>query len=114
MAVGEPSDKTEELGKVSADMAFRFMILMEMEGTELIVGWIEIRILDEQDRKYKKSAVFSDDDDADLIGVPYQTYAFERINPDGIRICNFRGKGRNQQYSDKKAVIAGSTLWTKI
>ena len=56
----------------------------------------EIRILDGRTGTIKKSAKtpFSDDDDADLIGVPYQTYAFERINPDGIRICNFRGKER--------------------
>ena len=52
--------------------------------------------LDGRTGTIKKSAKtpFSDDDDADLIGVPYQTYAFERINPDGIRICNFRGKER--------------------
>ena len=61
------------------------------------MGWdFEIRILDGRTGTIKKSAKtpFSDDDDADLIGVPYQTYAFERINPDGIRICNFRGKER--------------------
>ena len=93
--LGEPSDKTEELGKVSADMAFQ---VYDGDGSdEVIVGWdFEIRILDGRTGTIKKSAKtpFSDDDDADLIGVPYQIYAFERINPDGIRICNFRGKER--------------------
>ena len=93
--LGEPSDKTEELGKVSADMAFQVYDIDGDGKDEVIVGWdFEIRILDGETGTIKKSAKtpFSDDDDADLIGVPYQTYAFERINPDGIRICNFRGK----------------------
>ena len=95
--LGEPSDKTEELGKVSADMAFQVYDIDGDGSDEVIVGWdFEIRILDGRTGTIKKSAKtpFSDDDDADLIGVPYQTYAFERINPDGIRICNFRGKER--------------------
>lgn len=95
--LGEPSDKTEELGKVSADMAFQVYDIDGDGRDEVIVGWdFEIRILDGRTGTIKKSAKtpFSDDDDADLIGVPYQTYAFERINPDGIRICNFRGKER--------------------
>ena len=95
--LGEPSDKTEELGKVSADMAFQVYDIDGDGSDEVIVGWdFEIRILDGRTGTIKKSAKtpFSDDDDADLIGVPYQIYAFERINPDGIRICNFRGKER--------------------
>lgn len=95
--LGEPSDKTEELGKVSADMAFQVYDIDGDGRDEVIVGWdFEIRILDGRTGTIKKSAKtpFSDDDDADLIGVPYQIYAFERINPDGIRICNFRGKER--------------------
>ena len=95
--LGEPSDKTEEQGKVSADMAFQVYDIDGDGRDEVIVGWdFEIRILDGRTGNIKKSAKtpFSDDDDADLIGVPYQTYAFERINPDGIRICNFRGKER--------------------
>ena len=95
--LGEPSDKSEELGKVSADMAFQVYDIDGDGRDEVIVGWdFEIRILDGRTGNIKKSAKtpFSDDDDADLIGVPYQTYAFERINPDGIRICNFRGKER--------------------
>ena len=93
--LGEPSDKTEELGKVSADMAFQIYDIDGDGKDEVIVGWdFEIRILDGETGTIKKSAKtpFSDDDDSELIGVPYQIYAFERINPDGIRICNFRGK----------------------
>lgn len=32
--------------------------------------------------------------DEDLIGVPYGHYAFDRINPDGVRICNLSGGDR--------------------
>ena len=74
--LGEPSDKTEELGKVSADMAFQVYDIDGDGRDEVIVGWdFEIRILDGRTGNIKKSAKtpFSDDDDADLIGVPYQS-----------------------------------------
>lgn len=93
--LGEPSDQTEKLGKVSADMPFQVYDIDGDGKDEVIVGWdFEIRILDGETGTIKKSAKtpLSDDEDSDLIGVPYQIYAFERINPDGIRICNFRGK----------------------
>lgn len=95
--LGEPSDQTEELGKVSADMAFQVYDIDGDGKDEVIVGWdFDIRILDGETGAVKKSArtPYSDDEDSTLIGVPYNTYAFERINPDGIRICNFRGKDR--------------------
>ncbi len=95
--LGEPSEQTRVLGKVSADMAFQVYDIDGDGKDEVIVGWdFEIRILDGATGQVKKSAKtpFSDEDDRELIGVPYQTYAFERINPDGIRICNFRGKER--------------------
>ena len=45
--LGEPSDKTEELGKVSADMAFQVYDIDGDGRDEVIVGWdFEIRILD--------------------------------------------------------------------
>lgn len=93
--LGEPSDQAEKLGKVSADMPFQVYDIDGDGKDEVIVGWdFEIRILDGETGTIKKSAKtpLSDDEDSDLIGVPYQIYAFERINPDGIRICNFRGK----------------------
>lgn len=92
--LGEPSEQSEKLGKVSADMAFQVYDIDGDGKDEVIVGWdFEIRILDGETGRIKKAAKtpLSDDDDSTLIGVPYNTYAFERINPDGIRICNFRG-----------------------
>ena len=95
--LGEPSDQAEVLGKVSADMPFQVYDIDGDGKDEVIVGWdFEIRILDGATGQIKKSVKtpYSDEEDEVLIGVPYQTYAFERINPDGIRICNFRGKER--------------------
>jgi len=95
--IGEPSEKSRRLGKVSADMPFQVYDIDGDGRDEVIVGWnFEIQILDGVSGQIKKSVKtpFSDDDDAGLIGVPFNTYAFERINPDGIRICNFRGKSR--------------------
>lgn len=96
--LGEPSEKTEELGKVSADMPFQVYDIDGDGKDEVIVGWdFEIKILDGMTGAVKKSAKtpFSNDEDDSIIGIPYNTYAFERINPDGIRICNFRGKERS-------------------
>ncbi len=94
---GTPSDNADKLGKVSADMALQVYDIDGDGKDEVIVGRnFEIQILDGATGKVKKSAKtpFSDDEDDTLIGVPYNTYAFERLNPDGIRICNFRGKKR--------------------
>ena len=63
--LGEPSDKTEELGKVSADMAFQVYDIDGDGRDEVIVGWdFEIRILDGRTGTIKKSAKtpFSDDE----------------------------------------------------
>lgn len=92
---GEPSTNSKRLGKVSADMPFQVYDINGDGRDEVIVGRnFEIQILDGATGATLKSAKtpLSDDDDATLIGVPFQTYAFDRINPDGIRICNFRGK----------------------
>lgn len=94
---GEPSENSRKLGKVSADMPFQVYDIDGDGADEVIVGRnFEIQILEGATGRIKKSVKtpVSDDDDSTLIGVPFQTYAFERINPDGIRICNFRGKER--------------------
>ncbi|MBQ7678225.1 MAG: hypothetical protein IJT34_00050, partial [Butyrivibrio sp.] len=94
---GEPSEDTQVLGKVSADMPFQVVDIDGDGADEVIVGRdFRIQILDGRTGAVRKEVPtpLSDDDDASLIGVRYQTYAFDRINPDGIRICNFRGKER--------------------
>lgn len=93
--LGEPSENSRKLGKVSADMPFQVYDIDGDGKDEVIVGRnFEIQILEGATGRLKKAAKtpYSDDEDKTIIGVPFQTYAFERINPDGIRICNFRGK----------------------
>ncbi|MBQ8161230.1 MAG: hypothetical protein IJ083_10815 [Clostridia bacterium] len=92
--LGEPSDQTERLGKVSADMPLQVYDIDHDGVDEVICGWdFEIRILDGRTGQVKKACRTprADGDDEGLIGAPYNTYAFSRLNPDGIRICNFRG-----------------------
>lgn len=94
---GEPSENSKQLGKISADLPFQ---VYDIDGDgidEVICGRnFEILILDGRTGEIKKRAKtpLADDDDKDLIGVSYGIYAFDRINPDGIRICNFSGKDR--------------------
>lgn len=92
--LGEPSEKTNVLGKVSADMPLQVYDI-DHDGTdEVIIGWdFEIRILDGRTGAVKRAVKtpLADADDDTLISVPFDTYAFTRLNPDGIRICNFRG-----------------------
>lgn len=96
--LGEPSRETEVLGKVSADMPFQVYDIDGDGVDEVIVGRnFEIQILDGPTgaiRKSVKTPISAPEEDEGLIGVPYGIYAFDRINPDGIRICNFRGKER--------------------
>lgn len=95
--LGEPSENSEMLGKVCADMPLQVYDI-DGDGTdEIIVGWdFEIRILDGKTGAVKRSVKtpIADQEDDNLLGVPYNTYAFARLNPDGIRICNFRGLER--------------------
>lgn len=94
---GEPSDQTEKLGKISADLPFQVYDIDGDGKDEVICGInFELLILNGATGAVKKKikTPFSDDDDTSLIGVPYGSYAFDRINPDGIRIANFSGKER--------------------
>lgn len=94
---GVPSVNSRVLGKISADLPIQ---VYDIDGDgidEVIIGYnFEIQILDGRTGEVKKSAKtpYSDEDDADVIDVPYHIYAFDRINPDGIRIANFRGLDR--------------------
>lgn len=95
--LGEPSENSCKHGKVSADMPFQAYDIDGDGADEVIVGRnFEIQILEGATGKVKKAVKtpYSDEEDSTLIGVPFNTYAFERINPDGIRICNFRGKDK--------------------
>ncbi len=90
--LGEPSEQTDVLGKVSADMPMQVYDIDHDGFDEIIVGWdFEIRILDGRTGAVKRAAKTPLADEPDLHSVPYDTYAFDRLNPDGIRICNFRG-----------------------
>ena len=95
--LGEPSENTAVLGKVSADMPFQVYDIDGDGCDEVIVGRdFEIQILDGRTGKVRKSVKtpYSDEDDSEIISIPYNIYAFDRINPDGIRICNFSGNDR--------------------
>ena len=94
---GEPSADTQKLGKISADLPFQVYDIDGDGKDEVICGInFEILILDGATGAVKKKVKtpLSDDDDGSLIGVPFGSYAFDRINPDGIRIANFSGKDR--------------------
>jgi len=94
---GEPSEQTEKFGKVSADLPVQVYDI-DGDGVDEVICGInfEIIILDGTTGQVKKKVKtpLSDDEDDSLLGVTYQTYAFDRINPDGIRIANFSGKDR--------------------
>jgi hypothetical protein len=94
---GESSEQTEKLGKISADLPFQVYDIDGDGKDEVICGInFEILILEGATGVVKKrvKTPLSDDNDESLIGVPFDSYAFDRINPDGIRIANFSGKKR--------------------
>lgn len=91
---GEPSDSAHVLGKVAADMPLQVYDIDHDGADEVIVGWeFEIRILDGRTGEVKRAVKtpIADEDDEAQFSVPFHTYAFTRLNPDGIRICNLRG-----------------------
>lgn len=94
---GEPSKDTPVLGKISADLPLQVYDIDGDGVDEVITAHnFEILILDGRTGEVKKRAKtpLADDEDSTVIGAPYQIYAFDRINPDGIRIANFSGKER--------------------
>lgn len=91
---GEPTDN-HDIGTISADMP---MQIYDIDGDgfdEVITAKnFEVLILDGKTGEVKKRAktpFSSPEEDGTIIGVPDKIYAFDRINPDGMRICNFRG-----------------------
>lgn len=94
---GVPTKDSPILGKVSADLPIQVYDIDGDGVDEVITAQnFEILILDGRTGEVKKRAKtpFADDEDSTVIGAPYQIYAFDRINPDGIRIANFSGKER--------------------
>jgi hypothetical protein len=91
---GEPTDK-REIGNISADMPMQIYDIDGDGRDEVITAKnFEILILDGATGNVKKRAktpFSTSEEDGTIIGVPDKIYAFDRINPDGMRICNFRG-----------------------
>ena len=91
---GEPTNN-HDIGTISADMP---MQIYDIDGDgfdEVITAKnFEVLILDGRTGEVKKrtrTPFSTTEEDGTIIGVPDKIYAFDRINPDGMRICNFRG-----------------------
>ncbi len=93
---GVPSTHYEQ-GQISCDFAFQVYDIDGDGYDEVITAKnFELMILDGRTGEVKKKCKtpLVDKNDTDIIGVPNGVYSFDRINPDGIRICNFSGKDR--------------------
>lgn len=93
---GEPSTDYDH-GKISADYPLQVYDI-DGDGIDEVITAknFEIMILDGRTGEVKKKArmPLSDKSDRNIIGVPNGVYPFDRINADGIRICNFSGNER--------------------
>lgn len=93
---GEPSTAYDH-GKISADYPLQIYDI-DGDGIDEVITAknFEIMILDGRTGEVKKKAKMplADKNDGAIIGVPNGVYPFERINADGIRICNVSGKKR--------------------
>ena len=93
---GEPSTDYDH-GKISADYPLQVYDI-DGDGIDEVITAknFEIMILDGRTGDVKKKAKMplSDPSDTNIIGVPNGVYPFDRINADGIRICNFSGNER--------------------
>lgn len=92
--IGEPSTNPDH-ALLSADLPFQVADL-DMDGCDEVIVALDFKlmVLDGRTGKVKQSipTPYSEGSDAALFGVPFQTYAFDRINVDSIRIANFSGK----------------------
>lgn len=93
---GEPSTDYDH-GKISADYPLQVYDI-DGDGIDEVITAknFEIMILDGRTGEVKKKAKMplADKNDTKIIGVPNGVYPFDRINADGIRICNFSSKER--------------------
>ena len=93
---GEPSGH-EAMGLLSADVPLQVYDIDGDGVDEVIMAKnFEIFILDGRTGAVKKRAKtpVSVESDNQLLGVPFDKYAFYRLNPDGIRIANLSGNER--------------------
>lgn len=93
---GEPSVEREQ-NKISADYPLQVYDI-DGDGIDEVITAknFELLILDGRTGEVKKKAKLplSDNTDDKIIGVPNGKYPFDRINADGIRICNVSGNKR--------------------
>lgn len=93
---GEQSTNYEQ-GQISCDFPIQVYDI-DGDGIDEVITAknFELMILDGRtgEVKKKRRMPLSDKNDTDIIGVPNGVYSFDRINADGIRICNFSGKDR--------------------
>ncbi len=93
---GEPSTDYDQ-GKISADYPLQVYDI-DGDGIDEVITAknFELLILDGRTGEVKKKTKMplADKEDKAIIGVPNGIYPFDRINADGIRICNVSGKDR--------------------
>lgn len=91
------SSTSYEQGQISCDFPLQVYDIDGDGFDEVITAKnFELMILDGRTGEVKKKCKMplSDKMDRNIIGVPNGIYSFDRINADGIRICNFSGKDR--------------------
>ncbi|MFD0680282.1 MULTISPECIES: rhamnogalacturonan lyase family protein [unclassified Paenibacillus] len=92
--LGEPSTLTDHL-LLSADLPFQVCDIDGDGFDEVIVARnFRLQILDGRTGEVKRSipTPLSSESTGELFSVPFNEYAFDRINVDMIRIANFSGK----------------------
>ncbi len=92
---GEPSESFSA-ANLTADVPLQVYDI-DGDGIDEVITFknFEILILDGQTGEVKKKAKSPIYEDVDnRIGIPFDQYAFDRLNLDGIRIANFSGKDR--------------------
>lgn len=94
--LGAPSRDPDQ-AIVSCDLPFQLYDIDGDGADEVIVARdFKLMILDGATGAVRRSipTPLSDAPDASLHSLPHGKYAFDRVNVDAIRICNFRGTGR--------------------
>lgn len=90
---GEPSEDPDA-GMLSADLPVQLYDINQDGLDEVIFGRdFEISVLNGKTGKLirKTRTPFTPEPASELLGIPYGRYAFDRLNPDCIRICNVSG-----------------------